>query len=243
MAMTPRWRPISSDESDVIQSILSTAPLPSASGLIASVDGARVANQVAWILDVETPQTAPVAALPDGPYPARAFTQLGEVIVWITDGRVSGLEYAWTSDQPPSRWPRPDEMRIVPWPDVQSVVAALTGRRVESVLIEYTVCMGLSGGYFVVVESPFTFEHHGGSVLLSPDTDSDEALHPVRALIGQDIVGATLASTGALNIQFGDGTRIHVEPDDTYEAWNISASDHTLLVCMAGGTLVHWSGD
>ena len=37
----------------------------------------------------------------------------GEVIIWITDGHVSGLEYAWVSDNPPTRWPRADEMEVV----------------------------------------------------------------------------------------------------------------------------------
>ena len=58
------------------------------------------------------------ADLPNGPFPAHAFVPnsaeyQGEVIIWITDGHVSGLEYAWVSDDPPTRWPRADEMEVV----------------------------------------------------------------------------------------------------------------------------------
>ena len=44
---------------------------------------------------------------PDGPLPVRAFVNKdsgyqGEIIVWITDGRISGLEHAWVTDDPRS---------------------------------------------------------------------------------------------------------------------------------------------
>ena len=56
--------------------------------------------------------------IPNGPFPAQAFVPnsaeyQGEVIIWIADGHVSGLEYAWVSSDPPTRWPRADEMEVV----------------------------------------------------------------------------------------------------------------------------------
>ena len=82
--------------------------------LLRHLDGALVRNSAPWILDVKvtTPDTSS-ANTPDGPLPARAFVSdqgsyQGEIIVWITAGRVSGLEFAWVSDEPPTRWPRPD---------------------------------------------------------------------------------------------------------------------------------------
>jgi hypothetical protein len=112
------WRPISSEEAAVIRSILSQADIRRSGPLIADLDGALVANETTWILDVKVPNNDEGADLPNGPFPACAFVPnsaeyQGEVIVWITDGHVSGLEYAWISDDPPTRWPRADEMEIV----------------------------------------------------------------------------------------------------------------------------------
>ena len=56
--------------------------------------------------------------LPNGPFPAHAFVPnsaeyQGEVIIWITDGHLSGLEHTWVNEDPPTRWPRADEMEVV----------------------------------------------------------------------------------------------------------------------------------
>jgi hypothetical protein len=113
-----RWRAISSEEAAVIRSILSQAAVRRSDSLIADLDGALVANETTWILDVKVSNKGEGADLPDGPFPAQAFVPnsaeyQGEVIIWIADGHVSGLEYAWVSDDPPTTWPRADEMEVV----------------------------------------------------------------------------------------------------------------------------------
>jgi hypothetical protein len=112
------WRPISPEEAAVIRSILSQADIRRSGPLIADLDGALVANETMWILDVKVSNKDEGADLPNGPFPAQAFVPnsaeyQGEVIIWITDGHVSGLEYAWVSDSPPTSWPRADEMEVV----------------------------------------------------------------------------------------------------------------------------------
>lgn len=112
------WRPISSEEAAVISTIVSNAGRRSAPSLTGDLDGALVSNSTAWILDVKPSDSGKGAKLPDGPFPARAFVPSnaayqGEIIVWLTNGHISGLEYAWVSDEPPTRWPRPSEMEIV----------------------------------------------------------------------------------------------------------------------------------
>lgn len=53
------------------------------------------------MLEVAVPGGASRVALPDGPLPVRVLsvddqgTPTGEVVVWITDGYLSALEYAW----------------------------------------------------------------------------------------------------------------------------------------------------
>jgi hypothetical protein len=112
------WRPMSPEEAGVIRSILLQADIRRSGPLIADLDGALVANETAWILDVKVSNHGESAELPNGPFPAQAFVPnsaefQGEVIIWLTDGHISGLEYAWVSDDPPTRWPRADEMEIV----------------------------------------------------------------------------------------------------------------------------------
>jgi hypothetical protein len=112
------WRPISPEEAGVIRSILSQADIRRSGPLITDLDGALVANATTWILDVKVSNNGEGADLPNGPFPAQAFVPnsaeyQGEVIIWLTDGHISGLEYAWVSDSPPTRWPRADEMEVV----------------------------------------------------------------------------------------------------------------------------------
>ena len=102
------WRPISSEEAGVIRSILSQADILCSGPLIADLDGALVANETMWILDVKVSNDDEGADLPNGPFPAQAFVPnsaeyQGEVIIWITDDHISGLEYAWVRDDPPTK--------------------------------------------------------------------------------------------------------------------------------------------
>jgi hypothetical protein len=102
------WRPVSSEEAAVIRSILSQAGIRRSGSLIADLDGALVANETTWILDVKVSNNGEGVDLPNGPFPAHAFVpngaeHQGEVIIWIADGHLSGLEYAWVNDDPPTR--------------------------------------------------------------------------------------------------------------------------------------------
>lgn len=117
----------------------------------------------------------------------------------------------------------------------------LSGKRVESILVEYSLRMQLSEDYFVVVESPLVLQAGGETFSLSPEVDPDEAFEPLRALVGQLLTSATVDPRGTLRISFDDGAHLQVEPDDAYEAWNVSGPDGALVVCMPGGTIANWS--
>jgi hypothetical protein len=38
---------------------------------------------------------------------------IGELLLWIEDGYLSALEYAWLSDEPPDRLPDPGQLRVI----------------------------------------------------------------------------------------------------------------------------------
>jgi hypothetical protein len=118
--MTPQeydvvWRQMSAEEVAVLTAVVSARPELRA--LLDGLAGAFVRHSADWILDVRARSDAPAVAVPDGPLTVRAFVPhragyRGEVLVWVEGGRLSGLEYAWVTDNPPTRWPRPDEIEV-----------------------------------------------------------------------------------------------------------------------------------
>jgi hypothetical protein len=64
---------------------------------------------------------------------------------------------------------------------------------------------------------------------------------PVLTLYGETVESCRAAKGGALDIEFAGGTRVHVEPDDRYEAWELAGEAPGLrVVCGPGGALSVW---
>ena len=117
MTETPSQRALTEDEAAILTAFVWRTEVPGCQQIVEKLDGARVRQSAPWILDIEL-TAGPRIDVPDGPLPGRAYVPSeaayqGEIIVWIADGHVCGLEYAWATDAPPSRWPHPDEMEIV----------------------------------------------------------------------------------------------------------------------------------
>jgi hypothetical protein len=115
---TQDWRTIAPEVTAIITSIITESGQFGVDQLLAGLSEALVSSQTAWILDIETPASLAATNFADGPFPSRAVVPSraeyqGEVIIWISGGRVSGIEYVWVTDTVPTRWPRPDEMEIV----------------------------------------------------------------------------------------------------------------------------------
>lgn len=113
-----QWRAISAAEASLVAAILAESNVLEGAELARDIHYAQVFSCTDWILDVDNPNSELRSGVPDGPFPGRAFVPnsfeyQGEIIIWMTGGRVSGLEYAWITDEPPNRWPRPDEIQIV----------------------------------------------------------------------------------------------------------------------------------
>lgn len=118
----------------------------------------------------------------------------------------------------------------------------LRGRTVTSIHVEYALYLRLSDQYYVTVESPFRFDLPDRSVDLSPETDAEEVRALLGRLVGHRIDDAAVSETGVLTIHFDDSTRLTVEPDPAYEAWNVSGPAGFLMVCTPGGELALWTG-
>jgi hypothetical protein len=122
---TQTGRPLTQAELAVLRHILS-ASFPGAAELRDQITAAKAARN--WepagspSIDISVPADAPPAAVPDGPVPVAAQVfdgggdYLGELLVWVTGGRISGLEYSWITDQPPDRLPETTMIRLSPQP-------------------------------------------------------------------------------------------------------------------------------
>lgn len=67
--------------------------------------------------ELAVPPSCAAAPIPDGALPVRAVayddegTPLGELLVWLTDGYLSAIEYAWYTDTAPTELPGPCQFR------------------------------------------------------------------------------------------------------------------------------------
>ena len=79
---------------------------------------ASVADGSATHLDVTVPAVSPRLELPDGPLRTVATVlddegaDVGEVLVWLRDGLMVGVEQTWYADDPPTGWPDLAHVRV-----------------------------------------------------------------------------------------------------------------------------------
>ena len=118
MTEPPARRPISPEEALLIAAIASRSREHDASRLDDQIEGAVVVNEAPWIIDITPRKGSAATSIANGPLAGEANVYSGgryqgEIIIWIQDGYLNGLEYAWVTDEPPTRWPRPDEVKII----------------------------------------------------------------------------------------------------------------------------------
>lgn len=117
----------------------------------------------------------------------------------------------------------------------------LSGKVLQSMELEYTLVLHLSDDYFIAISSTLSVEVGGASIDLSPEEDSKESFEPIRELLGRTVETAEVDPKGALSVTFEGGTRLRVDPDPAYEAWNVSGPNGALVVSMPGGELAIWN--
>lgn len=117
MSVSSGVRSLSDREREIISRVLHAARLPAADQLLAQLPSARVRGGLATFLDLEVPDMAPRASCANGPLPVRAFVigecgeTIGEILIWVENGYLSGLELAWFTDEPPAEWPTPEQVQ------------------------------------------------------------------------------------------------------------------------------------
>ncbi len=116
-------RPLTTLEHQVISAIL-CADCPGVLELRAQLSTARVRGN--WTpkgspsIDLEVSSVAPAAPLsgPTLPVDVHVYDDqgrfLGELIVWLSNGKLSALEYAWVTDSAPLSLPNVEMLRVLP---------------------------------------------------------------------------------------------------------------------------------
>jgi hypothetical protein len=119
----------------------------------------------------------------------------------------------------------------------------LSGKRVVSQQIEYTVAMYLTDGYFIRLDGPFTLLLDDRSIAITPDSDPPGNFDPVRELVGQEITESTVDDSGVLSLSFDTGSNIVSVPDGRYESWTMADPEGRMVVSMPSGELAVWSAE
>ena len=111
-------RKLSSNEADVLLRVLGT--LPEGEILQQQVGYATVTDDsVPTFLTLFVGPEHPQARVKDGPVPGRfpvvhSDEITGEILVWVRSGRLTGLEYAWVTDDSPDAIPLAEDVRTSP---------------------------------------------------------------------------------------------------------------------------------
>ncbi|MEV6803072.1 hypothetical protein [Streptomyces sp. NPDC051132] len=115
MTDRPTTRPLSSVEQRILVTLLS-AEFPGAQELRNQLAQTRVTRP--WgsespSVDLDVPPGVPEAAIEDGIIPATGTVTddsgelFGELLVWVSEGRLSALEFSWYGDTAPTELPDP----------------------------------------------------------------------------------------------------------------------------------------
>lgn len=88
------------------------------------------------------------------------------------------------------------------------------------------------------IEGPFTVTENGVQHALDPSEPAK--LGPAIALVRAVVIRARASSEGRLGVVFDDGREVTVEPNDDFEAWELSGPKGAKAVCSAGGGVSTW---
>ena len=78
---------------------------------------ASIAAGPPTMLELAVPLSCEPAHIPDGPLPVRAVAldgqgqTIGEVLVWVSNGYLSTIEYAWYTEEAPTELPPTSQLR------------------------------------------------------------------------------------------------------------------------------------
>lgn len=109
-------RQLSLREQSVLDWVLSDPTLEAGRHLRAQVPHARVVSEMSTFLVLTVSSASPAVVL-DGSLPIETIVLsptnelAGFIVIWVTSGFLSGLDYAWLTFDPPDDFPSPDRLQ------------------------------------------------------------------------------------------------------------------------------------
>jgi hypothetical protein len=83
------------------------------------------------------------------------------------------------------------------------------------------------------VETPCRLKSPASEAILIPEKAA--TLAPILSLFNTKVSSATIRKSGELTVEFEEGRTLMVDPDPSFEAWQVGCSLGFLLVCAPGG--------
>ncbi len=103
---------------ELLDWILRQLDFPGSDEILQQVAHMTVVGGPITMLDLRITEPSPASAFADGPAPMSATVTdtageaVGELLVWLKDGYLDGLEFAWWTDEAPNRLPVPEQIRV-----------------------------------------------------------------------------------------------------------------------------------
>ena len=123
---------------------------------------------------------------------------------------------------------------------------ALERGRVEMIQIDFRLSLLVSDGpndrCWLRIETLSKFRTAEKQTLIVPERSA--TLAPALSLFNVEVTAINIARVGHLEVTFGNGDRLEVAPDESYEAWQVECSTREgdmILVCPPGGDVVVFS--
>jgi len=117
-------------------------------------------------------------------------------------------------------------------------ILSLVKGRINYFHIDYRLTVDLvdeAAKACLTIETAFRLKGPNGEVSLTPSAPS--SLAPILPLINTKVTKVVVLKTGRLNVDLEGGLFVEVEPDGSYEAWQIGGGDGWMLVCSPGGSV------
>jgi len=103
---------------ELLRHVLGKADFPGSDELFQQASSVNVVGGLITMLDLCVTAQRSASAFTDGPIPLSIMVMdsedvaFGELLIWVSDGYLSSLEFAWWSDSPPERLPALDRVRV-----------------------------------------------------------------------------------------------------------------------------------
>lgn len=115
---------------------------------------------------------------------------------------------------------------------------------VQLIQIDFRTSLFIADGSEMVnlsIETEFLLRKNGKRFALK--TSELAELAPVLSLFNTAVMSIKIKKTGLLTVEFGGDCFLEVEPDASYEAWQLGGSNDFMFVCSPGGPVSMFSRD